>query len=97
MIEAWDDQYDDWDHGCDHEDYTVDILTGRCECDRCPVSWQATNEQVEREIEHQRKWHEYQERENRREFWRHKFRWPIQLWDRIKGLMSGDPKDGIPF
>lgn len=38
--EDWPDE--DGIEDCDHEDFDVDILTGRAECDRCTHSWTMT-------------------------------------------------------
>lgn len=72
----WNDEIDDLEHElsepdpCDHEDFEVDILDGRCWCDRCGHRWYATNEQVEAQIEHQRAYDEWETRENRWQWWR---------------------------
>ena len=50
---CWD--YDDpWDYNdepdeCDHEDYDVDILTGRAHCYRCGDAWWLTGDQLSQE------------------------------------------------
>jgi hypothetical protein len=60
-----------WDDDpCEHDEYEVDIVSGRCECSRCPETWSATGVQIEHEIERQRAYYEYEERENRRQWWR---------------------------
>ena len=41
-------EYDDADP-CDHEDYDVDILTGRAHCCRCGEAWWLTGEQLSQE------------------------------------------------
>lgn len=102
--DSWKDSYDEWklaspyDDGpeCDHDEYEVDILDGRCWCDRCGHRWYATNEQVEAQIEHQRAYDEWEHGENRRQWWR-------DLWDRVRSIFPrrrgpqiiGD--DDIPF
>lgn len=105
--DAWklaspDDDYDD-DPECDHDDYDVDILEGRARCNRCSESWHVTEEEVQRQIEHQRQYCEWEDRENRREFWRrltHPIRWPIfrlleRIWPRKACNVLTD--DEIPF
>lgn len=114
--DSWRDGYDAWklaspdddyeDDPCDHDEYEVDILDGRCWCDRCGHRWYATDEQVEREIERQAAYTEYEERENRKQWWRDRFdfilypinrlRWKLQHlrwhWQRKPVL-----DDDIPF
>src|SRR6185503_19015848 len=74
--------YLDWEPDdpdpCDHDDYEVDILDYRCRC-VCGHSWHASAEQVLAEIERQREYYEYEERENRRQWWRDR-------WDSVKSL-----------
>jgi hypothetical protein len=70
------DEYDDYDaeRDCMHENYEIDVCTGRAECDYCPASWYLTSEQIDAELERQANYHEECEREDRRqrrrEFWR---------------------------
>jgi hypothetical protein len=77
--------YLDWepDGPCDHPEYEVDILDYRCRCDHCAHSWPATSDQVLAEIERQREYCEWEERESRLQPWRDRwdyvkafFRWP---------------------
>lgn len=81
---------------CDHLDYEVDIIDGRCWCDACGHRWYARNEQVEAEIERQRQYDEWERGENRRQWWR-------DLWDRIRSFLPRrrQPQfvsdDDIPF
>lgn len=102
--DSWKDGYDAWklaspdeydDDVCDHDDYDVDILEGRARCNRCSESWHVTEEEVARQIEHQRQYSEWEERENRREFWRrltHPIRWPIhRFWWRRAGVSAERP------
>lgn len=78
--DSWKDSYDDWklaspyddEPECDHDDYDIDILDGRCRC-LCGHSWCASQEQVEAEIKRQREYSEHEERENRRQWWRDLF------------------------
>lgn len=107
--DSWKDSYDAWklaspddDDECDHDDYDVDILDGRCRC-ACGYSWYATNEQVLAESERQREYSEWEERTSRREFWRrltYPIRWLIHLllekvWSRKSHVVITD--DEIPF
>lgn len=54
---CWD--YDDpWDYDqdrdpCEHEDYDVDILTGRAHCSRCGEAWWLTGDQLGDELKRQ--------------------------------------------
>ena len=63
----WEDPHEDY---CDHDEYDIDILTGRCECSRCPTSWYATDDQIRQEIQRQATYYEDIEREERRQWWR---------------------------
>ena len=36
------------DHECDHDDYDIDILTGRASCNMCDYRWWATEAQIKR-------------------------------------------------
>lgn len=48
------DEYDDRDDDvCDHEDYEVDILTGRAHCWVCGERWWQTSEELKRSLEAQ--------------------------------------------
>lgn len=76
--DAWklaspDDDYDDRENQCDHEDYDVDILTGRASCDHCLANWYVGEDEIVRQIEHQAAYDEQCERENRRQWWRDLF------------------------
>jgi hypothetical protein len=92
---AWnDDDYED--DPCDHDDYEIDILDGRCRC-MCGHSWYASDEQVNAEIERQRQYCEYEERENRRQWW-------LDRWDSVKSFFRRRERgpalvsdDDIPF
>ena len=99
---------EDWDgpEPCDHEDYTVDIVNGRAECDRCPHSWYVGNEEVLRAIDAQAAYDQYLDRENRKDWWRGLFapvlkpisdlRWRFQRWRLSRGCVT-IPDDDIPF
>jgi hypothetical protein len=96
------DEYDD-EPECYHEDYDIDILEGRTYCNSCSESWYATEEQIAREIEHQREYAEWEDRQRRREFWRKltlPIRWPVyRLLERIwpRKACSVLTNDEIPF
>jgi hypothetical protein len=66
----------DDDYPCDHAARDIDILTGRWSCYRCGEAGWATSEQIDAEIKHQREYAEWEERENRMEWWRGLV-WPI--------------------
>lgn len=74
--DSWKDGYDNWklaspyddESECDHDDYDCDVLDGRCRC-ICGHSWYASNEQVLAEIGRQREYSEWEEQENRRQWW----------------------------
>jgi hypothetical protein len=104
--DSWRDGYDDWklaspydeyeedEDRYDHTDADLDILDYRYRCS-CGHSWSATAVQVEAEIERQREYSEWEERENRRQWWR-------DLWDKTKApfrLRRRQPilDDEIPF
>lgn len=58
---SWRDSYDDWklespcDDGpedeCDHEEFELDILTGRASCGRCDHVWNASDAEWKRHEE----------------------------------------------
>lgn len=97
-MNQYDDGYDDEprEDDCDHEDYEADILTGEATCHRCGHIWTQTPEEIEAEIDRQRAYSEYEDRENRRQWWR-------DLWERIRSFFprrkrtSTISDDGIPF
>lgn len=82
--DSWRDSYDAWklaspdedgpeEDYCEHDQYSIDILSGRAECDMCPHSWYVTNEEIERECQRQAEYDEWQEREDRKQWWRDRF------------------------
>jgi hypothetical protein len=103
--DSWRDSYDDWklaspydehDEPCDHENYDIDILDGRATCDRCGERWYASNEEVLQTIDHMAWYAEYEERENRKQWWR-------DIWHSIKSIIPRRKRlahiddDDIPF
>lgn len=86
---------------CDHADYDVDILTGRASCNFCSHGWYVSEDQILRQIEHERAYNEYLDRENRRQWWRELFapilnwRWRFQKWRWSRQKTITD--DDIPF
>lgn len=102
-IDNWKDSYDDWklrspddeyDEPCDHENFEVDIITGRCHCDRCPESWYASDDEIDCQIRLEAEYYEHMERENRRQWWR-------DLWSKVRSFFwRPKPKindDDLPF
>lgn len=43
---------------CDHDGYERDILTGRCQCTRCPHYWYQSGDDMKREEARQAEWDE---------------------------------------
>lgn len=93
----WEDDYDN-DYPadeCDHDDYEVDILAGRAQCNRCPHSWYQTSADIEREIDRIREYDRWMHEEQMREHW-----WG-RAWLTIKGWLTRlappavrDPSEG---
>lgn len=90
-----DDRDDEWEETCDHSEYDIDVLEGRCRC-LCGYSWWASEAQVLAELDAQASYLEEMDRDNRREWWR-------DLWRRIRSPFSWWPRrklasdDEIPF
>ena len=103
--------YDDWDDGeeydaerdCEHEDYDIDICTGRASCNCCSHHWYMSSEEIDAECERQARYQDDMERENRRQWWRDKtypvrmffFRVLERVWPRKACSVLHD--DEIPF
>lgn len=67
-MDEFDDYKDDFEADpCDHEEYDIDILTGRAECQMCPHSWYPSREEIDAEIRRHADYSEWCARENRRE------------------------------
>lgn len=49
---------------CDHDDYEVDILTGRATCNRCGHRWFQTLEEMEREARRKDAYAEWEAAQN---------------------------------
>ncbi|NEV75619.1 hypothetical protein DYI24_00815 [Rhodopseudomonas sp. BR0C11] len=92
------DEYDGWDDvACDHEGYDVDIISGRAFCWRCGEAWSVSDEELRRHAEAMAEYAEWEERENRRQWWRDLWNGlttPIRKFTR---RLSPDADDGIPF
>lgn len=91
--------YDDYDYDeCDHEDFDIDILDGRCTCHRCGERWTATEAELLHQIDSEAAYARYMDELNRKQWW-------SDLWDRIKAPFRRlrsirQPKemdDDIPF
>jgi hypothetical protein len=113
--DSWKDSYDDWklaspyddepEDDCDHTDYESDILTGIASCDRCGHRWMQSLEEIEAEHRRISAYQEYEERENRRQWWSDLFynvRHPLQAihWQMQKRGWLRRPAvtdDEIPF
>jgi hypothetical protein len=114
--DSWRDSYDSWklaspdeeydsEDQCDHDDYDVDIVTGRASCSNCLAHWYVRDEEIQRQIEHEATYHEHMERENRRQWWsdlfynlRHPLRaahWQLQKRGWLQHRAISD--DDIPF
>jgi hypothetical protein len=101
--------YDAYDRecDCDHEDYDIDVCTGRASCNLCSHHWYLDSCEIDAELDRQARYHEGMEREERRhrrrQFWRrltYPFRWPIfrmlqRIWPRKSLSVLTD--DEIPF
>lgn len=96
MDEEYDDEYDrdPCEDDCDHEDYEADILSGRAMCHRCGHTWYQTQEEIEREIKHQKQYAEWERRETCRQWW-------CDLWCRVRSIIPQRKRaladDEIPF
>ena len=99
------DAYDDYDPllDCEHENYEIDVLTHRAECDQCSHSWYLTSEEIDRELDRQANYYDDMMREERRQRWRD-LTYPIRMfffrvlervWLRKAGSVLHD--DEIPF
>lgn len=86
---------------CEHDEYEIDILTGRASCDRCLHSWWATDKQVASEARRQADyadWVAEQERPwNRFKRWLRRTRLVerIRCWQFAREIRRAD--DEIPF
>ena len=101
-----DDEYDSA-FECEHEDYDIDVCTGRASCNCCDHRWYMTGEEIDAELDRQATYHEdcerWERQQRRREFWRKltlPIRWPIfrlldKIWPR-KSLSVLDDSE-IPF
>ncbi len=94
---AWNDE-DDYDEEdpCDHEDREIDILDGRARCPRCGESWWATNDEVLEQVDHEARYAEYEEQENRRQWWRDGWE-TVKSWFRWRKPSRFVSDDDIPF
>jgi hypothetical protein len=87
---------DDPRHDCEHEEYEADILTGIASCDRCGHRWMQSFEEIEAEHMRIAAYQQYQDREDRRQWWR-------DLWYDVKSFFRWrkPPQmvhdDDIPF
>lgn len=101
--DSWKDSYDwklaspddDRENLCDHEDYDVDIVTGRASCNDCLAHWYVSDEEIQLQIEHEAAYHERMERESRHQWWR-------DLWASIRSIIPHRKRafvnhDDIPF
>ncbi len=75
------DEYDDYDaeRDCEHENYEIDVCTGRAECDQCSHSWYLSSEDVDRELDRQARYQDDMDHENRRQWWRDRT-YPVRMF-----------------
>lgn len=101
---AWGGYYDDEpEDDCWHEDYEVDIIMGTATCNFCHFSWDQTEEEIAAECRRIAEYDEWQEREERREWWREKtypvrcafYRILNRIWPKRSTIAATD--DEIPF
>lgn len=109
--DSWRDSYDEWKlrspydeyDECYHEDYDIDLLSGRCHCNRCSESWSASAEEMQAAFDHEREYAEWVDKQHRRELrlkltlWS---RWPLfrlleKVWPRKAGRVLDDSE--VPF
>lgn len=95
--------YDDGEEDpCDHDEYDLDILTGRAFCYRCGEAWYATDEEMRAEAQRQAdywEWTAEQERPwNRFKEWLRSTRLAaaISRW-RFNRNFRRDFDDEVPF
>ena len=101
-------EYDEWnddDHDsyCEHEDYDIDVCTGRASCYCCDHHWYLSGEEIDAELERQATYREECAREDRRQWWRDRtfpvrmfvFRILERIWPRKACRVLYD--DEIPF
>lgn len=96
-IYDYDPYYDDYDPraDCDHEEREIDVCTGRAECQSCGKSWYVSNDEVNAELDRQASYHEWEQRESRRQWWRDQI-YRITFWRRWRKPAKFDD-DNLPF
>ena len=86
---------------CEHEDYDIDVCTGRASCNCCSNHWYVSSEEIDRELHRQASYYEDMEREDHWQWW-----W--DLWHHIRSALAWRPwgrtkpsardtNDDIPF
>jgi hypothetical protein len=98
----YDEEYDA-ERDCEHDQYEIDVCTGRAECDSCSKSWYLSNEEIDAELDRQARYHDDMDREERRQWWRDRtypvrmfvFRVLERIWPRKALSVLED--DEIPF
>ncbi len=112
--DSWRDSYDEWklrspyddydeDPECDHENYEIDVCTGRASCDQCSHYWYLSSEDIDAECERQARYQDDMDREERRRWWRDRtypvrmffFRILERVWPRKAHKVLDDEE--IPF
>lgn len=93
-VHDYDDSYDP--DGCDHEEYEIDVLIGRAECQCCPHAWYVGHDELNLALDrHAAYWEEA---------YRHS-RWYWRLFDRVRNWWAtpwlhrraGVIDDDLPF
>lgn len=81
---------------CDHDNYDIDVCTGRAECDQCGTSWYVTGQEVDAELDRQVAYDAECEKWERAERWNRfkSFVRSLFCWPRKSKLINDDE---IPF
>ena len=84
--EPW---YNAIDDDCCHEEYEDDILTGIATCDQCGHRWLRGADEIEAEIQRIAAYQDYEDLENRRQWWR-------DLLERVRSILPRRKRTALP-
>ena len=101
MDQYEDPEYDDTPQDeCEHSEYSIDVLTGRAECDQCPHGWWASSEQIAAESRRQAEYAEWEAEQrrpwNRVKEWAQGW-WQQRGWPRCGSSRASEIDNDIPF